>query len=158
MKGKVLVLIIAFAVIGTGSAFALGIGVAAGLPVGEGLPGNNIMLSLKLDSTPLLFGIGAEIGSNYTSIGITADYWLANASLAAPLNYYLGLGGYLGVALGNTTVLSAGARIPIGLNIFVLRSFEIFIEVAPALGVGFSNPIKFPQVGIQGAFGFRVWI
>ncbi|KGE71077.1 BAPKO_0422 family outer member beta-barrel protein [Spirochaeta lutea] len=157
MNRKTIVLAVILALVGMTSLSAMGLGVAAGLPLGNGLPGNNVMLSLKLDNTPLLFGIGAQIGSNFTSIGVTADYWITNESLAAPLNFYLGVGGYLGLSLGNSTTLSLGARIPVGLNIFILRSLELFVEVAPALGVGFSDPVQFPQVGVQGAFGFRVW-
>lgn len=159
MKKQILVLsfILVFFLLAT-SAFALGLGVSAGLPIGQGMPGNNVMVSLKLDNFPLLIGAGAQIGSHYSSIGLTLDYWIANKALTGPLNWYIGAGAYGIIGLGSPSSLDIGARIPIGLNLFVFDGvLELFTELAPALGVGISDPLRFPVLGVQSAFGFRIW-
>jgi hypothetical protein len=160
MKKKVLIVLLVLAMLGAGSTvFArTGVGISAGLPIGPGLPGSNLMLSLKLDSFPLLLGLGGQF-TNGVRVGITADYWIANRNLASVLNWYIAVGGYLGVSVVNETgSLDAGLRVPIGLNIFALaRVLELFVEIAPAIGANFSDPVKFPVIGAQGALGFRVW-
>ena len=160
MKKRILVAVLVLVIfLAAAPAFArTGLGVSAGLPLGAGLPGNNVMLSLKTDSFPLLLGLGASLGSAYTSIGITADYWILNNNLAGPLNWYIGLGGYAALGLGSTASIDLGARLPIGLNLFVLDGvLEFFVEAAPAIGVGFSDPVRFPVLGAQSAVGFRIW-
>lgn len=161
MKRKVLIVLLVLAMLGAGSSvFArTGVGISAGLPIGPGLPGSNLMLSLKLDSFPLLLGIGGSFGENQIRLGITADYWIANNNLASILNWYIGIGGFFGAGIAeNGGDFDAGLRIPIGLNIFVLdRVLELFVEIAPAIGVRFGNTVQFPALGAQGALGFRVW-
>jgi len=153
MQGKKVVLVIALvALIAVPAVFATGIGVAAGLPLG-GLPGSNVMLSLKLDSVPLLMGIGFSIGSTNTSFGFTGDWWAVNSNLFSFVNFYLGPGFYVGYA-GN---LMLGGRLPVGLNIFPIKNLELFVEIAPTLAVQFGNPVEFPVFGFQGAFGLRFW-
>ncbi|HOX92046.1 MAG TPA: hypothetical protein PLC54_03925 [Spirochaetales bacterium] len=134
------------------SAFATGVGVAFGLqPVG-GLPGSNVMLSLKMDNLPLI-GLGFSLGQNVVSFGFTADWWMVNENLFSFINFYLGPGFYLGYQ----TDLLLGGRLPIGLNIFPVKSLELFLEIAPTLAVRLSDPIVFPEFGLQGAFGLRFW-
>ncbi len=153
MRSKILlialVLLVAVAVPAT---FATGVGAAFGLPFG-GLPGSNVMLSLKLDQVPFLMGIGFSLGETQTSFGFTGDYWVLNENLFSFINYYLGPGFYLGYS-GDVLL---GGRLPIGINIFPVRSLELFLEVAPTLAVRFSDPIVFPEFGFQGAFGLRFW-
>jgi hypothetical protein len=145
-----LVLLVAF--IGLTSAFATGIGVAAGLPIGD-LPGSDVLLSLKVDQIPFLMGIGFTIGSEKFSFGLTGDYWVLNENLFSFVNYYLGPGFYIGYQ----NVLALGGRFPVGLNIFPIPNLELFVELAPTLAIQFSDPIKFPAFGLQSAFGFRFW-
>ena len=153
MRSKILlialVLLVAVAVPAT---FATGVGAAFGLPFG-GLPGSNVMLSLKLDQVPFLMGIGFSLGETQTSFGFTGDFWVLNENLFSFINYYLGPGFYLGYS-GDVLL---GGRLPIGINIFPVRSLELFLEVAPTLAVRFSDPIVFPEFGFQGAFGLRFW-
>lgn len=147
-----LILLVAVAVPAT---FATGVGAAFGLPFG-GLPGSNVMLSLKLDSLPFLMGIGFSLGENQTSFGFTADWWMVNQNLFSFINYYLGPGFYLAYD-GPAQNILLGGRLPIGLNMFPVKNLELFVEIAPTLAVRFSNPIVFPQFGFQGAFGLRFW-
>jgi len=145
-----LVLIFAVAVPMT---FATGVGVAVGIDPLGGLPGSNVMLSLKVDQIPFLMGIGFAIGQDTFQFGLTGDYWVLNANLFSFVNYYLGPGFYVGYA--NDLVL--GGRLPIGLNAYPIDNLELFVELAPTLAVGIGEPIRFPVFGIQGAFGLRFW-
>ncbi|NCN05965.1 MAG: hypothetical protein GW949_10085 [Spirochaetales bacterium] len=142
---------------GTGLFAKSAIGVSAGLPIGPGLAGSNVMLSLKIDSFPLLLGLGAQLGDS-ANIGITADYWITNPNLTGILNWYLGVGGYLGIGIDSDVQVDLGFRIPVGLNIFILdRALELFLEIAPTISAAFEDPVRFPVIGAQGALGFRVW-
>lgn len=158
MKKKVLLLVLALAILGSGVGFAKnGLGVFASLPVGQGLP-VSVMASLKFDSVPLVFGIGASIGT-HTRLGVTADYWIANNNLVSVLNWYIGIGAYVGLGVSqNYSTLDLGVRVPIGLNVFVFdRVLEFFAELAPTLGASFSDPVTFPVLGLQAGLGARIW-
>lgn len=151
MKSRVLVIVLLLILITTATVSATGLGAAFGLPLG-GLPGTNVMLSAKIDQLPLL-GLGFTLGQEVFTFGLTADWWVLNNNLFSFVNYYLGPGLY--VAYNNNVFL--GARLPVGLNIFPIKNFELFIEIAPTLALQFSDPIHFPVFGAQGAFGLRFW-
>ncbi len=153
---KIVVLLVLIAVIGCGSVFAVGIGVEAGLPFWGNLPGNNVMLSLKLDNAPLL-GIGVgNLGGNNVSIGLIADWWLIQGVVVGPLEGFVGLGAYAAIVTGDPAQFAIGARLPLGLQLFITRWFELFAEIAPALGIVVSNQADF-GFNIQGAVGLRFW-
>lgn len=154
MKTKALVIAIVLLIaVAVPATFATGVGVSAGLQPLGGLPGSNLMLSLKIDQIPFLMGIGFSIGQERFAFGFTADWWALNQNLFSFVNYYLGPGLYLGYA----NSLLVGGRLPVGLNIFPVKNLELFLEVAPTLAVGIGNTIDFPVFGIQGAFGLRFW-
>ncbi|AEJ61174.1 hypothetical protein Spith_0900 [Spirochaeta thermophila DSM 6578] len=142
------------------SAHGFGIGLAFGLePVG-GLPGTNAFLSVKPNGSPLLWGLGFTVGSEQVSIGLTGDYWFTNEQLVGVLNYYLGLGFYVGYArMNDENDIQLGGRVPIGLNIFPLSPLELFLELAPTFTQRIADPFKFPDFnfGLQGSLGFRFW-
>jgi len=145
-----LVLLVAIAV---PMSFATGVGAAFGLPFGGGLPGSNVMLSLKVSQVPFLMGIGFNLGESSSSFGFTGDWWVANANLFSFVNYYLGPGFYVGYA--NSLLL--GGRFPVGLNVFPIKNLELFLEVAPTLAIGIGDTITFPVWGFQSGFGLRFW-
>ncbi len=111
-----------------------------------------------LPSVPLYFGLGGYMGSGGFGLDLTADYWVAHGHIASIFDYFIGLGGYLGL---NTTPFSfaLGARLPLGLQAWVLGNdvLEIFFEIAPAWipvsSAGFV-PLNF---AVQPALGFRIW-
>jgi hypothetical protein len=144
------VLLVAIAVPMT---FATGVGAAFGLPLGAGLPGSNVMLSLKVAQVPFLMGIGFSIGETDSSFGFTGDWWVANSNLFSFINYYLGPGFYLGYS--NSLLL--GGRFPVGLNAFPIKNLELFLELAPTLAVGIGDTVTFPVWGLQSAVGLRFW-
>lgn len=116
-------------------------------------------LTFQLDKSPYVFGIGARANNGFIAIGMTADMWLAKGKLIDFLNYYAGPGLFAGIAGGNGYMdLDLGLRIPVGINAFLLKNtLELFLEIAPAFGVGLGNEFRFPTLGLQGAFGFRFW-
>lgn len=147
-KAKVLVIAIALAVVVAASGFSLGLGLAYGLdPVG-GLP-QNVMFSAKFDEFPFLLGLGFSL-VDPVRIGVTADWWLTAGNLVGFVNYYIGPGVYAGLGGRNFDI---GLRIPVGLNAYPIPELELFLEVAPAIAFLPS----FPNVGVQGAIGFRFW-
>jgi hypothetical protein len=131
-----------FGIGGEGSLYFAGSG---GLPTGA-------MLTLHLPGFPLMLGIGI---SSSMALGLTADYWLAHGNLVSIFDYYAGIGGYLSLDLNGSGV-AVGGRIPIGVQVWPFGSvFELFLEVAPAVGFNLI-PTGF-EWHFQGALGFRFW-
>ena len=155
MKKKVvlLVAVLAIGVTGFVSAETYGVGASFGVdPVG-GLP-QQAMLSFKLPQTPLLWGLGAQIGEDTFNVGITGDYWLYTTNLVSFVNLYVGPGFY--AALPEPFEL--GGRVPVGINAYPIEVFEIYFELAPTLVLlSTGDSFQFPDFGLQGAFGFRFW-
>ena len=155
---KILVVAIAVMLLGATGAFAAGgtglaIGGEASLSfAGTGDLPMSAMLMLHFPRFPLMLGIGASAAP---AIGLTADYWAAQRKLIKILDWYVGIGGYLLLNLEPADI-SLGARIPIGLQIWPIgKTLEIFIEVAPAVGVSLV-PTGFDW-HLQGALGLRFW-
>ncbi|GAB6091125.1 hypothetical protein [Spirochaeta dissipatitropha] len=150
MKKTLRVVIIALVFLGLSSTvYSIGIGASFG-GIGRvgGNPGTSTMLSLKFDQAPFLLGVGAHNGV----LALTADWWLANNRLINFINYYAGLGVYTVVGSNNFDV---GGRMPLGLNVFPIDILELFIEIAPTLGVDVS-PVNL-KFGLHSAIGFRFW-
>lgn len=144
---------------GATSAFAKGSGFAIGgegamyLAGAGGLP-MSAMLLLHIPQVPLMFGIGV---SNPLALAVTADYWAAHGNLGSVFSWYAGIGGYLAVDLGPSGTITAGGRIPIGLQAWPVGSvLELFIEIAPAVGIVLV-PTGFDW-HFQGAVGLRFWL
>lgn len=134
---------------------ALAIGGAFGIGMLGSLP-NQALFSIKLNNSAPVIGVGVSLGKGSARLGATADWWLYHRALTTSLYTYLGLGGYLDVQTGSPAQVGVGVRLPIGLQLFVIKPLALFVEVAPRAGLAF-NPIKFPAWGMQGAFGFRFW-
>jgi len=153
---KLTVVLALLLVLTTTSVFALGIGAQAGY-VGGGAGG---ALTFKLDDAPWLFALDAN-SFVPLSIGLTADMWLANNTLAGPLNYYYGWGLAGSVALGDLG-LFVGARALVGLNIFVLDNFlEFYLQAAWQPGIDLRLGNNFSVKPVFESFpvnlGFRFW-
>jgi hypothetical protein len=155
---RILILVIAVMLVAATGAFAAGgTGLAVGgeaslaFAVTGGLP-MSAMLMLHLPRFPLMLGIGA---STAPALALTGDYWAAQGKIVSIFDWYIGIGGYLLLDF-NPGDISLGARIPIGLQLWPLgRTLEIFIEMAPAVGVSLI-PTGFGW-HLQGALGLRFW-
>jgi hypothetical protein len=135
-------------------------------------------LSLKAPGAPIFWGITLHFPSNGFGAGITGDYYLIDQTLVkgAGLGWFFGLGGYFDFLtykytfIGkdySQTALGLGLRVPIGLSWQPVKSFEIFFDFAPSLGILFysgnyydyktdENKIAFGG-GWQGDIGLRFW-
>ncbi len=111
--------------------------------------GGGIGISLKFGNFPIL-SASWNFRQNF-DLGVACDYWVINQKLGGILDYYLGIGFYLGMnGDANTFNLNPGARIPIGLQIWPVQKLELFLEVAPT--------ITFVElgVGVSASLGLRV--
>lgn len=128
MKKKLLAVLAAFVIAGTANVFALGIGAQGGYTVG----GNGgAALSLKVDSLPCVLAIDLGFGTNYVSVGGTADWWLANPTIDGAWKYYYGVGVGAGIGIGDYSDLTIGPRALIGTNLFLLDGFlELYLQAA----------------------------
>lgn len=152
MKKKIL-LVVLLAALAAAPAFSFGIGGAFGLNFMGGV-GTGGLLSVKFDEYPAVFGVGARFGHGWFNIGITADWWLYETNLVEMLDLYVGPGLFADIGTG---VFNFGVRVPVGIHMFVIDPLELFLEIAPAIGVGLSPSFYFPAWGVQGAVGFRFW-
>lgn len=165
MKKSVLILI-AFLLIGP-AVFAdhpkgMGIGVVGGGNFGGTGFAGDIGLSLKLQSMPIFWGLYLNVNQDYLGIRATGDKYFTDENLIKEgsfrLDWYLGLGGYAALGLGNDSTSAAiGARLPIGLSWHITKEFELWLGVAPSLGLSIS-PFQFPDWGVPGELGIRVWL
>ena len=97
-------------------------------------------------------------GSDYINFGITDDWWVVQENLTGDLDFYIGLGFYSGFTMDDGDPdFQLGGRFPLGLTIMPLDFLELFLEVAPAIGLGFEPTVYFPAWDAQGALGFRLW-
>lgn len=112
-------------------------------------------LTIKLDNYAPIFGIGVRGSGDYFALGATADWWMQREHLTGMINYYIGPGAYINLVMGDSTSLDLGARLPIGLQIFPIKNLEVFLEVAPSLGLALDS-FNF-HFGVQPAFGIRFW-
>jgi hypothetical protein len=118
----------------------------------------NWALSLKVPSVPIFWAIDMSASGGHFSLGIRGDKYLIDNVLLkeAFLHWYLGLGGWVNITLAHEAYIGIGARLPIGLSFQPIPLLELFIEIAPSLGIQ-VNPFYFPIGGWGGAFGIRLW-
>lgn len=162
MNKKIIALTLALVVLGTGSVFALGIGLQGGFDpssVGTG----SLAVTFKLDSAPWVFAVNGSFG-DHLGLGLTADMWRANKNLVGPLNYYYGWGlaGSLYFS-ENAVAMGAGFRILGGLNAFILDNFlEFYLQAAwqPNIGAVLSDSsgLSYSLFSFPADIGFRFWL
>jgi hypothetical protein len=127
-------------------------------------------LSLKAPQLPIYWGANMELRGHGIGLSLTGDYYLIDKALSSYFGWYFGIGAYAGFHSYNDeskserwTSIRGGLRAPIGIYIMPVRFFELFLDVAPSLGVGlyFGNysdeRFKFPEGGLGGDVGIRFW-
>ena len=185
MKKAVIGVVLA-AILTTGTAFAspvhpdgLGIGIMGGF--GTGGVGS-AALSLKLPTLPVFWGINAGFWTHGFSLGVQGDVYLRGSMLVDDvLGWFFGLGGYVGFAShSDETVIRGGVqhtrswtrigfglRAPIGLTVQLIELLEVFVNLAPSVGINiFSNDNAWDDrysgvglgVGLGGELGLRFWL
>jgi hypothetical protein len=169
---KIIMVIALSAILATGSVFAVqdgfGIGVIGGFGGGWGPDGTVAgggALSLKLPNIPVYWGINLDFWSGGMWLGVSGDFLhlIDNQPLVKDigLSWFIrgGLYGKLWLG-GNWLALDFGARLPIGLSWQPIKLFELFLDVAPSIGLGiaFIDPV---HLGIGGGWvgelGIRLW-
>jgi len=171
MKKFGIVLVLAL-ILATGTAFAdhpsgLGIGIVGGW-YGNWSSSDgylNYGLSLKIPGVPVFWGISLHMSNDNFSMDITGDKYLVDRMLVKSINlgWFLGVGLWGGISvtdkslISEKTSFSVGARLPIGINWRPLEILEIFMDVAPCVGVSLVNPFKFPVGGWPAELGIRIW-
>ena len=155
MKKLFSVLAVLF-VLGTVNVFALGIGPQGGYTV-NGAP--SAAVTFKVDKLPCVFAVTADIGS-VTSIGVTADWWIANPKIEGTWGYFYGVGlAGSAVVTENDGAMFVGGRVLLGTNVFVLNKFlEPYLQIAWQPGVSIVND---QMNGVFNSFpvniGLRFW-
>ena len=185
---KKLVLALLLVTIITAGAFAqepegLGIGIVGrwGGGWGDGIGYSGLAFALKVPSVPIYWGLNLDIGSNYFGFGVTGDHYIIYSSIVpeAGLNWFLGLGGWASFYSNSHryynddysyTGVGFGARLPVGLSWHPVSLLEIFLNIAPSLGVSFETEVRvgnnivrrggvsFPAGGWPLELGIRLWI
>jgi hypothetical protein len=170
MKKLVIVLALS-AIIVTGTAFAgdqdgLGIGViwdSGGGWGSSGTVGHNGALSLHLPNVPVYWGIsfgGFGPFGDIVWLGVSGDFLplVNNQPLVKNigLSWFIRLGLYGKILLGDITGFDVGARVPIGLSWQPIKVFELFLDVAPSIGVHILDGFGLGG-GWDGEFGIRLW-
>ena len=154
MKKLFSVLAVLF-VLGTVNVFALGIGPQGGYTV-NGAPSGAV--TFKVDSIPCVFAVTFDIG-NVSSVGVTADWWIANPKIEGTFGYFYGVGLAGSAVVGEDTgAMFVGGRALVGLNIFLLNKFlEPYIQVAWQPGIIIHDGIHptFNQIPLN--VGLRFW-
>jgi hypothetical protein len=114
-------------------------------------------LSLKVPKVPVYWAIAVagSTDSDYISVALSGDVNMFTGTFIKQVNfgYFVQLGGYGRVAFMNDdTGFSGGVRLPIGLKAVFFKNFlEVFIDIAPTLGLGTDNYAHF------GSFYFPDW-
>lgn len=139
----------------------LGVGLVAVSDYGSAGMGSQLGLSLKLRGIPIFWGAHLSFNANYLGLGVTGDRYFNDEGLirekSFKLDWFLGLGGYANLAMSSSPSASLGARLPIGLSWHPTREFEVWLDIAPSLGIGLS-PLSFPNWGVPAEIGVRAWL
>lgn len=154
MKKLFSVLAVLF-VMGTVKVFALGIGPQGGYTV-NGTPSGAV--TFKVDSLPCVFAVTADIGK-VTSVGLTADWWIANPTITGPWHWFYGVGLAGSVVVGKDVgAVFVGGRALVGTNVYLLDNFlELYLQLAWQPGIVIHDGIHptFDQIPIN--VGLRFW-
>jgi hypothetical protein len=141
---RVALLVVCIAVLASGMAFAKGAGglTAIGVYGNYGFTGGGggIGLSLKFGSFPVI-GIKYSLTQN-GYLGATVDWYVVDsAGLIDNMTFFVAAGAYAGFGFGPGNNFDFGLRIPIGLQLWLLKKLEIYLAAIPAIPV-------FPSIGL----------
>ncbi len=158
-KTAILVMLVAAFAIGSAAAAEgpgglTGVGVYAAInEIGSGTGdlGTGLGLSLKFGYFPVI-GLEWSFRDDASRIAGSVDYWVGHELMGDTMVWYhVAIGGYAGVLMGDNAELDLGLRLPLGLEIWPVRKFELFLDIIPL--VGFLPEI---DLGLGADFGLRV--
>lgn len=156
MNKKFLGILAALVVLGSTSVFAsAAIGAQGGYSVASGSGNGNAAITFKLSNVPAVFAADFSIANNTLyGAGITADWWMANPKAGGMIHYFYGPGIAFSLFDFNNLGFFVGGRFVAGLNIFVVKPLELYLQAAAQLG--FSSYAGFAWY-FPINFGFRFW-
>ncbi len=141
---------------------SLGLGIIIGASGGiGGFGGAEVGVSFKIPRVPLFWAGFVSIHNDYVGLGLTGDYYFFDRDLVTEenfnLDWFLGLGGYVGMGFGDPFGFNLGIRVPVGLSWHINGQFELFADLVPSLGFEVFPDVEFPDFGIGGDLGLRYW-
>jgi hypothetical protein len=138
-----------------------GVGIVAAAGYGGAGYGNQVGVSLKLRTMPIFWALHLSLDSSSLSLGVTGDEYLRDEGLLREkgfkLDWFLGLGGYANLRLSSSPAAAFGARLPVGLSCHLSQDFELWLDLAPSLGLQL-NPVAFPDWSLPAELGLRAWL
>ncbi|MCX7656717.1 MAG: hypothetical protein N2Z76_09360 [Treponemataceae bacterium] len=154
-KQWVMIAVVALLMVSPCALFAAGPGGMTGLGVygsfgsTGGISSGGVGLSLKFSSFPV---IGLKYDFTASRFNTSVDYYVIDAeSLGSNFSYFLGIGGYFGIAGGSQAQFDFGLRMPLGLQFWPIKKFEIFLS--PLLAIPLYPT---PNVGFGVELGARI--
>lgn len=156
MKKLFSVLAVLF-VMGTANVFAAtGVGLQGGPTIGSNVTASGA-LTFKLDALPCVFAISVPSFDPMT-VGITADWWIANPKIERNWGWFYGVGLSGAVRTGDNATFGFGGRALVGTNFFFLNKFlELYIQAAWNPMLWIDNGVKPVLVNFPIDLGFRFW-
>lgn len=139
-----------------GNSGKFGIGVQGGFnPI---VLNGGAAITFKIPNVPPVFAVDVGISSNgISSVGATADWWIANPNITGPLNWFYGPGLALGGSWWNDgAVFYAGARLVAGLQVWVVDFAEIYLQAAAQIGIEAGSNFGL-HLAIPLNVGLRFW-
>ena len=122
--------------------------------------GPQAALSLKLPGIPVFWAFSVSFGPEQLFLGVSGDNYFIDRVLVSDLNlhWFIGLGGYVNFGVGDVFIFSFGARLPIGISWQPFPLLEVFLDIAPQLGVQLAPTFDFPAGGWPVEIGVRLWL
>jgi hypothetical protein len=159
MKKKIVLIAAALFIFASVEAFSFGIGLRGNIGW-DSIYGGGLLFS---PDDKKHFGLNYYMGEDSFHLGVTGDLWLLNQTLtnvgSGELNFYAGPGIYaqLGMPKDGKPGFGIGLRVPVGVDLD-FDIFDVFLEIAPQIGLSFL-----PNLGLYGnwfnaAIGFRFWL
>jgi hypothetical protein len=106
--------------------------------------------------------LGFDTQADYLSFGLSGDkYFIDNVLVQEiKLHWFAGLGGYVYIDRwkDSNTACGIGMRVPIGLSWHIVDVLELFLNIAPSLGIRLIPPVRFPDGGFPVELGLRFWL
>ena len=151
----------------------LGIGVVGGGGggLGYGSEYGNVGLSLKIPVLPIFWGVYGNFLRGHKGFGFTADYYFFDSYLIdrtlsgsdgsgydLKLHWFLGGGLFFNLFTGgDKKYFDLGVRLPVGLSWHIINPLELFLAIAPGIGISnWKDNIFF--LGVKGEIGLRLWL
>jgi hypothetical protein len=136
-------------------------GLGIGIQGGGGIVGFGGALSLKLPSLPVFWAISAAATNDHTVFGVTGDIYMWEGGLLPDvgLDWYAGPGGYFNLSVDDDLDFSLGVRGVAGLSWVppLPIALEVYVQADAGLGISIS-PFYFPNFGLGGNLGVRLWL